>query len=123
MFPTIRNKFGESILSSKLSRIFLVKKVKHCQFSFVFWLPSNETRDSWLSAFEVLTNTKPLLLNQWRVKEIYSSSTQATLKFDTTAEKALQSSGGGGNSAYYVTGTCHFSRKIGTHNSVNYGGF
>ena len=32
-------------------------------------------------------------------------------------------SGGGGNSNYYVTGTCHFARKIGTHNSVNSGGF
>ena len=31
--------------------------------------------------------------------------------------------GGGGNSTYYVTGTCHFARKIGTHNSVNSGGF
>ena len=32
-------------------------------------------------------------------------------------------SGGGGNSTYYVMGTCHFARKIGTHNSVNSGGF
>ena len=31
--------------------------------------------------------------------------------------------GGGGNSTYYVMGTCHFARKIGTHNSVNSGGF
>ena len=31
--------------------------------------------------------------------------------------------GAGGNSTYYVTGTCHFARKIGTHNSVNSGGF
>ena len=31
--------------------------------------------------------------------------------------------GGGGNSTHYVTGTCHFSLKIGTHNSVNSGGF
>ena len=31
--------------------------------------------------------------------------------------------GGGGNSTYYVTGTCHFAQKIGTHNSVNSGGF
>ena len=28
-----------------------------------------------------------------------------------------------GNSTYYVIGTCHFARKIGTHNSVNSGGF
>ena len=32
-------------------------------------------------------------------------------------------SGGGGNSTYYVMGMCHFARKIGTHNSVNSGGF
>ena len=31
--------------------------------------------------------------------------------------------GGGGNSTYYVKRTCHFARKIGTHNSVNSGGF
>ena len=31
--------------------------------------------------------------------------------------------GGGGNSTYYVMGTWHFARKIGTHNSVNSGGF
>ena len=31
--------------------------------------------------------------------------------------------GGGGNSTYYVTGTCHFAQKIGTHNFVNSGGF
>ena len=31
--------------------------------------------------------------------------------------------GGGGNSAYYVMGTCHFARKIGTRNFVNSGGF
>ena len=29
----------------------------------------------------------------------------------------------GGNSTYYVTGTCHFAWKIGIHNSVNSGGF
>ena len=32
-------------MRSKLNRIFLVKEVKDCQFSFVCWLPSNETRD------------------------------------------------------------------------------
>ena len=31
--------------------------------------------------------------------------------------------GGGGNATSYVTGACHFARKIGTHNSVNSGGF
>ena len=31
--------------------------------------------------------------------------------------------GGGGNSTYYVTGTCHFARRIGTHSSVTSGGF
>ena len=31
--------------------------------------------------------------------------------------------GGGSISAYYVTGTCRFTREIGTHNSVNSGGF
>ena len=35
----------------------------------------------------------------------------------------LELGGGGGNSTFYVTGTCHFARKIGTHNSVNSGGF
>ena len=30
---------------------------------------------------------------------------------------------GGGISTYYLTGTCHFAQKIGTHNSVNSGGF
>ena len=30
---------------------------------------------------------------------------------------------GGGNSIYHATGTCHFARKIGTHNSLNSGGF
>ena len=33
------------------------------------------------------------------------------------------SSRGGGISTYFLTGTCHFARKIGTHNSVNSGGF
>ena len=32
-------------MRGKLNRIFLAKKVKNCQFSFVFWLPSNEIRD------------------------------------------------------------------------------
>ena len=31
--------------------------------------------------------------------------------------------GGWGNSTYYVMRTCHFALKIGTHNSVNSGGF
>ena len=30
--------------------------------------------------------------------------------------------GGGGISTYFQTRTCHFARKIGTHNSVNSGG-
>ena len=30
---------------------------------------------------------------------------------------------GGDISTYFLTGTCHFARKIGTHNSVNSGGF
>ena len=30
---------------------------------------------------------------------------------------------GGGNSTCYVTGTCHFAQKVGTHNSVNFVGF
>ena len=29
----------------------------------------------------------------------------------------------GGNSTYHLMGTCRFARKIGTHNSVNPGGF
>ena len=32
-------------------------------------------------------------------------------------------SGLGGDSTNYVTGACHFARKIGTHNSVDSGGF
>ena len=36
----------------------------------------------------------------------------------------LEISGGGGDiSTYHLTGTCHFARKIGTHNSINSGGF
>ena len=30
--------------------------------------------------------------------------------------------GGGGFSTHFLTGTCHFARKIGTNNSVNSGG-
>ena len=32
-------------MRSKLNRILLAKKVKNCQFSFVFWLPSNGTKE------------------------------------------------------------------------------
>ena len=36
---------------------------------------------------------------------------------------SLGGGGGGSNSTYYMTDTCHFARKIGTHNSGNSGGF
>ena len=32
-------------MGGKLNRIILVKEVENCQFFFVFWLPSKETRD------------------------------------------------------------------------------
>ena len=45
MFPTTWDKFGENWITDELNGILLVKKVKNCQFSFVFWLPSNEISD------------------------------------------------------------------------------
>ena len=50
-------------------------------------------------------------------------STVSTCTSCHNFDKISRGGGGGDNSTYYVMGTCHFARKIGTHYSVNSGGF
>ena len=46
-------------------------------------------------------------------------SVSRALEIPSVPKKVYGSEGGGVNSAYYVTGMCHFAQKIGTHISVN----
>ena len=58
-----------------------------------------------------------------RKESMYDARESRSYMILTGGISGLRSRGGGGNSTYYVMGTCHFARKIGTHNSVNSGGF
>ena len=61
-------------------------------------------------------------------KALFKSLNYKQLSYATHHEKKMNtvlSPPGGGRdvSTYYVTTTCHFARKIGTHSSANSGGF
>ena len=112
---SVRKLPQRSILQSKTFKSFVLDQtfdgMRCC-------LPSFDFRTLSAQACIVSTLSQSSFLGQLFVQFFW------ILKFlDYVFGSQIWPRGGGGNSTYYVMGTCHFARKIGTHNSVNSGGF
>ena len=70
----------------------------------------------------VVTPPPPRLLIHIAVIDLMERLTSLSVQPESI-EKELWFNPRGGILTYFLTGTCHFARKIGTHNSVNSGGF